>query len=316
MPRVSVVMPAYNEHRYVISAVTSVLTQTFTDLELIVVDDGSTDETPDLLSLLDDPRIVVVRQENGGMASALNAGTARARGEYVARMDADDLSLPDRIRRQVNWLDAHPDVAILGTAFRRIDDEGRAVDTTRMLTSHEELRRDLFICSPFGHGTIMIRTAVLLQAGGYDGSYWPAEDYDLWRRVMATHRAANLPDVLYEYRVHGGNSSTAEQQEISGRIQADLWATWPAPALGARQAMRELARYRGIRAEGGRGFLSVYAEQQAALLREAVRRRRWDVVRHLLPAAALAVGTVAERGLSHASAVGRPIVRKISRKRA
>jgi cellulose synthase/poly-beta-1,6-N-acetylglucosamine synthase-like glycosyltransferase len=315
-PRVTVLMPVYNEQRHVLAAVQSVLSQTFTDLELVVVDDGSVDATPAVLATLSDPRLVVLRQENKGMAAALNAGASRARGEYVARMDADDISLPHRIARQVEWLDAHPEIALLGTAFRRIDGDGNGVGVTRMLTSHDELRRDLFTCSPFGHGTIMIRTAVLAASGGYDGSFWPAEDYDLWRRVMAGSRAANLPEVLYEYRVHEGNSSTEEQQQVSARIQSDLWETWTAPSLGFRQAVQELRPYRSSRQRRQEGFVLLYAEQQAALLKQAIRRGRWDVVRRLLPATALAAYALVGRARAHRLATDSPIARKMARNRA
>jgi glycosyltransferase involved in cell wall biosynthesis len=212
-PTVSVVMSAYNEERYLGSAMESLLDQTFDDFEVIVVDDGSKDRTPEILASYDDPRVRVVRQENRGLIASLNRGVDLAQGRYIARMDGDDIAYPERLARQVAFLDAHPDVGLLGTAFDEIDGDGRVIGCRRYPTEDADLRRILIRYNPFFHSSVMMRRELLQRVGGYIEApdLVLVEDYDLWFRLARVTRLAGLPDVLVARRYHGGNLSVVRE---------------------------------------------------------------------------------------------------------
>ena len=307
-PVVSVLMPVYNGAAFLDEALDSVLGQTLSDLELIVVNDGSTDQTATILAARSDARLVVLSQDNAGMAASLNRALGQARGRYVARMDADDRSLPTRLARQVARLDSRPGIDILGSSYRRIDERGLPIDVVAALVPSSAVLRDLYLRSPFGHGTVMIRKEVLDRLGGYDGAWWPADDYDLWRRLLVSSRGENLPEVLYEYRLHGDNSSVPAQDAMAERIRDELWARSGPPALTTRGLVVEAVQHLRGTGDVRRILLSTYLSRQLAVVAEAVRRGRWDVVRRLRPAVPVALS----RGPRQAV---RPILRKISPKR-
>ena len=203
IPKVSVVMSVYNGERYLRESVESILAQTFTDYEFIVVDDGSTDETWDILNSYTDSRLVLLRNEsNMGLPASLNRGLAIARGRYVARQDADDFSFPHRLERQVAYLDAHSFVGIVGTGRVTVSESGEAISVYHMPTSDDRIRAWLLRRSPFCHGTVMARRHFLHDAGGYRPELPVTEDYDLWLRLAERCEMANLPEVLYAYRSH------------------------------------------------------------------------------------------------------------------
>ena len=214
-PGVSVVMSAYNEERYLATAVDSILGQTFHDFELVVVDDGSTDGTPQVLARYDDPRLRVVRQPNQGLTASLIHGLSLARGKYIARMDADDLAYPDRLGRQAAFLDANPAVGLLGTAFDEIDAEGRVIGRRPCPTGDAALRRTLIRYNPFFHSSIMLRRGPVEAVGGYRPTpkdvsvrHWDSvQDYDLWFRLARVTQLAALPEALTARRYHGANIS-------------------------------------------------------------------------------------------------------------
>ncbi len=176
-PRVSVVMPVRDGERFLREALDSTLAQTLDDLELIVVDDGSTDATPAILAeaAQRDSRVRVQRQEPGGLTVALNAGCALARAPLIARMDADDVMLPDRLERQVAYLDAHPDVALLGGGIVLVDETGREIDRE---PGRPQL--DFLVRNELTHATVMMRADAFRALGGYRLDQ--SEDYDLWLR--------------------------------------------------------------------------------------------------------------------------------------
>jgi glycosyltransferase involved in cell wall biosynthesis len=202
-PQVSVLMPVYNGERYLREAVESIVAQTFTNFEFIIIDDGSTDTTGAILDSFDDPRIVRSKnEENIGLARSLNKGLTMARGEYIARMDADDISLPERLARQVAFLDAHPEVGVLGSVVQVIDGDGNKSDTLWLPTEHGVLRWSLCFGGPIAHPTVMMRREVVERVGGYNPNMVTAQDYDLWRRLSGVTRLSNLQDVLLSLRKH------------------------------------------------------------------------------------------------------------------
>jgi len=218
-------MPVYNGERFLREAVDSILSQTFTDFEFIIIDDGSTDDTADILRLYaqQDKRIRLHHQTNQGIVAALNTGLGMARGKYLARMDADDISLPGRFAAQVDFLEAHPDVGALGCSVQVMDRESVLSSIWRVPTEHGVLKWQTCFSCPLMHPTVMMRREVVERVGGYDPGMEHAEDYDLWRRLSGVTRLANLDDVLLHLRKHGGNVSatrSSEQRANSIRISA------------------------------------------------------------------------------------------------
>lgn len=215
-PKVSVLLPVYNARDHLREAVDSILAQTFTDFELLAHDDGSTDGSLAILEAYArrDPRVRVGSAPNAGITATLNRLIAAARGPYLARMDADDICLPDRFAAQVAYLDAHPDIAVLGTDWLTIDDAGRPFRYFHIPRTHEELdARHLRGHCTIMHPTVMMRRDVVARAGGYDERFRSAQDLDLWLRLGERGKIANLPRVLLEYRVHANSISATRQQE-------------------------------------------------------------------------------------------------------
>ena len=208
-PKVSIILPAYNGEALLNDAIQSVLSQTMDDFELIVLDDGSTDNTWELLQALSDPRIRVYHHDNMGLPATLNRGISLARGEYVARLDHDDLMMPSRLEAQARYLDAHPGIALLGTAAQIYVGDKPTERYHRHPTSSEALRLRLLFDNPFVHASIMFRRDAVIAIGGYctEKSRLPPEDYELWSRVARVHDVANLEDVLTVYREVPGSLS-------------------------------------------------------------------------------------------------------------
>jgi glycosyltransferase involved in cell wall biosynthesis len=226
-PAVTVVMSVYNGEEYVGEAIQSVLKQTFRDFEFIVINDGSTDETAQIIGRFDDPRIRLVNQANQGLVASLNTGIKLARGALIARQDADDVSRPERLERQMAFMVSNADYVVVGCNLIFIDDEGRPVLESPLLLDDGELRLEMLIRSPFGHGSVMYRAEAVRRAGGYRQKYWPAEDYDLWRRLLAEGKFANINEVLYLYRVNdeGISSQNSRQQTTQAdRVRNAMWA--------------------------------------------------------------------------------------------
>lgn len=226
-PVVSVLLPVRNGLPYLPAAVESVLTQTYRPIELLIIDDGSSDGTAAWLRTLTDPRVRVLSPPAPGLASALNAGLAAARGRYLARQDADDWSAPDRLARQVAWLEAHADVDVLATTVSFVDEAGRPVESAWTETVRAQWDTAVtpaqiaalmpLTCCIF-HATVLARTAVLREAGGYDQAAVPAEDYDLWLRLLPSRRFARLPEALYTVRVHAASSSAVGRAAQRARV--------------------------------------------------------------------------------------------------
>jgi len=213
--RVSVVMPVKNGGRYLPAALRSILRQTLTEWEMIVIDDGSTDETPAILAdaAATDPRVRVVPNRGKGLVDALNQGIALASTPLIARMDGDDISHPLRLERQLAFLQTHPEVGLVATSFRHFPRRGlrvgmRAYESWQNgLVTHDQIMADRFVESPFVHPTVVMRREVLQQVGGYRQRGWP-EDYDLWLTMAdAGVRFHSLPEPLFFWRDHPGRST-------------------------------------------------------------------------------------------------------------
>ena len=220
-PAISVILPVYNVEAYVREAVESILAQTFTDFELIIINDGSTDGSGAILRELatHDARIILIEQPNDGAASARNKGLEMARADLIALMDADDVSMPERFALQHARMIQEPELAVLGSFIRVMDKDGNIIQLVERPLTREAIVHCLEHSGPpVANPTVMMRKEALLKAGGYRKAFCPAEDYDLWLRMSDLGYAiANLPQPLLNYRWHGANASEAHW-EVQGRI--------------------------------------------------------------------------------------------------
>jgi len=209
-PAISVLMPVYNGETYLAEAVESILQQTYGDFEFIIVDDGSTDSSlPIARSCADrDRRIRIVSRPNTGIVGALNDGLAIAQGEFVARMDADDISLPDRFERQIAYLRAHPECVVLGTAIESFREDGVHVEMRVLPQDDAEIRErimhgEIVMC----HASLMIRREVLAGVGNYSPRHRLMDDLDVLIKLSEVGQCTNLPDVLFRYRLRASSMS-------------------------------------------------------------------------------------------------------------
>lgn len=211
-PVISVLMAVRNGIRFVNEAVTSILTQTESRFEFLIIDDGSTDGTAQCLEQIEDERVSVVRQDNVGLTKSLNRLLAKARGQFIARMDADDCSLPKRFSRQIDFLTRHPSAVAVGSDVIYMNEFGRRLFRRRMPSSHAEI--DACHLSGWGgflvHPSVMMRADAVREVGGYDESLTFCQDYDLWTRLALQGQLANLPEPLLLYRYHDRSISRNE----------------------------------------------------------------------------------------------------------
>lgn len=216
-PLVSVLMSVHNDLQYLRESVDSILDQTLGDFEFILIDDGSTDGSGNFLRNLSDPRVkLLVNPSNIGLTASLNLGLEVAHGKYLARMDADDISEPQRLDRQLNFLEAHPRIGIVGCSRHLIDEEGKTVAIAPALEDDLAIRWKCLMGNPFAHPTVMIRRDVLLDHSlRYDPSFRTAQDYELWTRLLPLTRAANLPEPLVRYRLRNGISRGSKSQQLA-----------------------------------------------------------------------------------------------------
>ncbi len=231
MPRVSVILPVFNRERYLPQAIQSVLSQSFADFELLLLNDGSDDRSGEIAAQAAkvDSRAVLVEGPRRGVVYQRNLGVKMAKADLIALMDSDDISLSDRLASQVRFMEGRPECVALGTQALRVDEDGLPINDWRVPESHEQIDaahmngESGMIINP----TAMIRKRAILQAGGYrDGFYNAAEDYDLFLRLGEIGRLANLPQVLLRYRLHVESLTwaRAEQQRLMvRRALQDAW---------------------------------------------------------------------------------------------
>jgi glycosyltransferase involved in cell wall biosynthesis len=272
-------MPVYQAEPYLEEAVESILAQSFDDFELLALDDGSTDDSPRILANLAarDDRIRVHLAQHAGLVSRLNEGIAQARGTYIARMDADDISYPERFERQIAYLEAHPECVAVGTAVNEIDPDGRPIRPLDIRPSHEEIESRLLQGDggALMHPSALYRADALRSVGGYRDGLDGGEDMDLHLRLAESGRLANLPDRLFLYRKNLAsvtftrridvrrNQNTAIREALLRRgldprsaperpplipefARDEIWAIWAHRALVAGH--RDTARHYAIKA--------------------------------------------------------------------
>ncbi len=271
MPKVSVIITSFDAGRFLAESVGSVLRQTERDLECLVVDDASTDDSLQVLEAFADERLVVLHHdENLGPFAAANRALAMARGEFIARLDADDVCVPTRLEQQLDFFARHPTVGLLGASCLRIDEAGRPLGNQAVPTSDLAIRLRCLVAPPFLHSSVMWRASL---GFGYDASMRLAGDYELWTRALERTQAANLAEPLVHYRVWSGGLSSryAERQQ---RLHDELAARfctrqWPSLELDA-DAVRLL---RAWSSGGGQAPLPEPARRLVDALQRAVLGR-------------------------------------------
>ena len=215
-PTVSIVMGAFNARRFIAEAIRSLLAQTFSDFELIVVDDGSTDDTLQILRSFAkrDSRVWPIQIAHGGIVAAANAGLQAARAELIARADADDVSLPQRLQKQFDFLQANPQVVAVGSRMIVVEPYGSPLRTTEHRLDHESIESELLAGSGWAlpQPAAMFRKSAVARVGGYRNDYPWSEDLDLFLRLAEIGRLANLPDALVKYRVHPNSTNWRHAQ--------------------------------------------------------------------------------------------------------
>jgi hypothetical protein len=214
-PLVSVVMVVRNVDRFLAEAVESILGQTFTDFEFVILDFGSTDRSKAIASTYaaQDNRIRLHEVPNCGLAEARNAACFLAEGQYIAIQDADDISMPDRLLWQVEFMEKHPDFGLLGGAAEWVDARARSLWTLNFPTEDHEIRSALSTRCPFSQTAVLVRREAFVAVGGYRVVFAQAEDYDLWLRISEHFRCANLKQVVVKYRIHPHQVSVSRQKQ-------------------------------------------------------------------------------------------------------
>jgi len=220
-PKISVVMPVMNEERYIRASIDSILNQTFSDFEFLIIDDGSTDSTPAILAEYSarDDRIRILRNEtNISVPESINRGLREARGEYIARQDGDDIAEPDRLKKQVRFLECNSDHVLVGGGYRTIDSEGRFLKIDAGGLDHAAFSWTSIFRPPLVHSTAVFPREVVVKNDVYfDRAFDGAADFEFWHRLLQFGRGARLDGVLVSYRMHEHNVSTrkAEKQRTA-----------------------------------------------------------------------------------------------------
>jgi glycosyltransferase involved in cell wall biosynthesis len=252
-PTVTVLMPAYNAGKYIAEAIRSVLEQDFSDFELLIVDDGSVDDTREIVRSFGDDRIRLLEQENKGISAALNTGLSEARGDYIARFDADDACLPQRLSRQIAFLEANPAYVLTGSEVEYMTAEGEHLFNYHCVAyTNDEIRKTMLHACPFIHSSVMYRKKEVLQAGGYSVYAHNFEDFLLWVRLKPAGKFNNLRERLIRVRYNPGSVTIDEK--------------WRGRRFGR---LKEGIIQRGmITAEEGAALLAIIREQDTRRIKQ------------------------------------------------
>ena len=247
-------MSVYNGQVFLSEAIESILRQMFRDFEFVIIDDGSTDETSEILSAYAnrDARVLVFHHDNKGRAESLNIGMNFAKGPYIARMDADDIALPDRLQQQYEFMRRHPEVGLLSGAYERISSDGQLLDIVRPPLRDDQIRLMMLRTSAMCHPAVMMRKEIALLSGGYRANLLDADDYDLWLRMSEHTQMANLENIILRYRVHPNQASVANSISQTLCVIAARTAAMcrklgePDPLSGVEKVTPQLLRKLGV----------------------------------------------------------------------
>jgi hypothetical protein len=326
-PKVTVLMSVRNGEPYVREAVRSVLDQTYADFEFLVVDDASTDATVEIVESFGDSRVRIVRNDvNVGQVPSLNRGLREARGEYIARLDADDACLPRRLDRQVEVLDSEPRVCLVGTWLQAIDERGRRLGRLeKTLTDYVDFLYHTLIMRVYvSHPAAMFRRRPVLDLGGYDEATAPSEDKDLWRKLaLRRYEARIVAEPLLLYRLHDrqlSQTQAAHQRRVDGESQ-DRFLARLAPDARATEVRSLLAgeanafEHDPHAALNGVELVLDGAREKLALDADEAARLRARVLSHLLEVSVLHPWRPAAREIAAHAIAHLPVDRRTAARR-
>ena len=216
-------MGVYNGERHVQQAIFSILAQDYEDFELIIINDGSTDGSLAKIKQIQDPRMIIIDQENQGLTKSLNNGLKIAKGDLIARQDADDISLVNRLSTQINALDVDPELGLLGCSMYISNSKGTFNEIFHYPCSYSDIKQAIFSYNPFIHGAMVIRKELLVELGGYNEDFRYVQDYELWSRLVFKTKCENLPQPLYARLREGDCSETSvDKSSYVEAIQKNL----------------------------------------------------------------------------------------------
>jgi len=195
-PKISIIIPTYNQAESLQETIESVLNQTYKNIEIIIVDDGSTDNTLEIISSFDNDKIICIQQENKGAGNARNRGIKKANGKYIAFLDSDDLWLKNKLRKQIDFMKQNPEIGLLGTGCYQMIDINKIIHKKIFPFENKILQKDLIKYNPFIQSSVMIRKDIFNSVDLYDEKFKESEDYDLWLRIAQKHKVANLQEAL------------------------------------------------------------------------------------------------------------------------
>lgn len=271
-PKISIILPVYNGDLFLKEAIHSILTQSLEDFELIVVNDGSTDTTLEIIKTFStDPRIKFISRENRGLVASLNEGIELSSGSYIARQDADDISEPDRFKKQFELLQSNPSTVIVGSSIKTLDMKGSIKNKHFVIQNNNALKAELLVRSPFAHGSVMIRKSALVKAGGYQQADWPAEDYGLWVRMASLGKFANLKETLYQYRENEQGISLSNIEIQNERAETSRLKAWTNPS-------NYLKLFKVIKTEHSNNIDARIFDNFAYILKRARQENNYSIV--------------------------------------
>ena len=213
LPKVTVLLCVFNGEPYLTSSIHSILNQTFSDFELLIINDGSTDGTLNIIQSFNDTRIRLINNnKNQGLISCLNQGIEAAQGVFLARHDSDDLAINDRLEKQVHYLDSNSKAVLVGTWLSLIDKNGFELEQWKYPEHPHLVRWAMLFDSPVGHSSVMFRTEVARELGGYSENHKYAEDFEFWSRMSKTGEIVNIPQILQQYRIHSESVSSQKNE--------------------------------------------------------------------------------------------------------
>jgi len=268
-------MTVYNAASYLRASTESILGQTWEDFEFIIVDDGSTDQSRAILDEYTDARIKRLDLAHVGIVPALNRAIAEARGRYVARMDADDVSLPLRLARQVDALEDDRRAVVAGCSFAEIDEHGGHRSIAAPATVDSDLRRRLMVRNPYAGGSVVFRREPLLSIGGYPREFELGEDYAILPRLSAVGGLTSVPEVLYQWRFHQPSTSQRLRAQMTAtyhKVKDALWRSGPPAHRSHRTLTACAAYYRKLEVSTNRVLAAQFLETECLLALETLRR--------------------------------------------
>ncbi len=224
---ISVLMCVYNGDVFLVEAIESILAQSFSAFEFVIVDDASSDQTARILKRyadLDSRIRIITNEKNLGLTESLNIGLAACRGKYIARMDADDVAIPERFMSQYWFMEEHPTLAVLGSFVQIIDEKGKVLGERKLAVTYEHIKERMLFNNQFIHSTLFFRSDILKENGGYDEKFRKSQDYELMFRLGAKYPVANLPEKLLKLRFHQGSLSWTSTDQQTYGIRARILA--------------------------------------------------------------------------------------------